>query len=47
MAYGYLQRAGVHVKPFGAIVDVHDPSLRLHDSGGSGERIVYPSVNPR
>jgi hypothetical protein len=45
MADDYLRRAGAHIKPV-AMPDVHDPSLRLHDSGGSGPRHVFDSNNP-
>ena len=46
MADDYLRRAGANVKQVG-MPDVHDPALRLHDTGGSGERTVYDSKNPR
>jgi hypothetical protein len=45
MATDYLRRAGAHVDP-AAMPSVDDPSLRIHDTGGSGPRRVYPSRNP-
>jgi hypothetical protein len=45
MADDYLARAGAHVKPM-AMPDVHDPSLLIHDTGGTKPRTVYDSANP-
>jgi hypothetical protein len=46
MAHEYMRRAGVQVKPMpDAMPDVRDRDLRLHDSGGDGERTAYPSEN--
>jgi hypothetical protein len=45
MADDYLRRAGANVAPT-AMPDVHDPALRIHDTGGSGKRVVYDSHNP-
>ena len=48
MALQYMQERGVDVTPMAPeeIVDPNRPDLRLHDSGGRGERRVYPSQNP-
>jgi uncharacterized protein (DUF2235 family) len=46
IAIDYLRRAGAHVRPIADVPDIVDPALRLHDSGGSGPRTVYPSKNP-
>lgn len=47
MSHDYMKRAGVNVKPMeDKMPDVDDPDLRLHDSGGGGERTTYPSENP-